>query len=216
MKHNHFTRFVSLTVFAGALLMFTIPASAGLVGTTTNPTGVAGLVVGSNIYDVTFSIDYFDNVFPSGPQFSTWVDAADVSTALANVLNGAGVTGLGGFSCATLANSDHRGGCSIMVPYPTVAGWQISTVNASWFYWQGDPSAVPPVPPYSDTQFGQSYGYINLANPQAGANAFGNNNWYAEWASVSLTGTVAPEPASTFLFAAGLGLVSLASRRRKK
>jgi hypothetical protein len=203
-------------VFAGVVLICTMPASAGLVGTTTDPTGVTGLVVGSNIYDVTFSVDYFDNVYPSGPQFSSFGAAGNVSTALANFLNSAGVTGLGGFDCATLANVDHQGGCSIMFPYPTVAGWQISTVNASWFYWQGDPSAVPPLPPFSDTQFNQSYTYINLANPQAGVNAFGNNFTYAEWASVTLTGTVAPEPASTFLFAAGLGLVSLARRRRKK
>lgn len=216
MKHHCYTRFASLTVFTGALLICAIPASAGLVGTTTNPTGVTGLVVGSNIYDVTFSTDNFLNVFPTGPQFGTFGDAAGVATALASFLNSAGVTGLGGFDCHGLANSDHKGGCSVMIPFPTVAGWEISTVNASWFYWPGDPSALPPVPPSSDTQFGQSYTYISVANPPAGANAFGNNNTYAEWASVSLTGTVAPEPASAFLFAAGLGLVSLASRRRKK
>ena len=53
MKYNRFTRFASLTAFAGVLLICTIPASAGLVGTTTNPTGVTGLIVGGNIYDVT-------------------------------------------------------------------------------------------------------------------------------------------------------------------
>src|SRR5215471_938912 len=162
MKHSLFTRFASLGGFAGALLICAMPASAGLVGTTSNPTGVTGLVVGSNIYDVTFSPDFFQNVFPSGPQFGTFIDAANVSTALADFLNGAGVTGLGGFHCATLANVDHQGGCSIMVPYTSVPGWDISTVNASWFYWPGDPSATPPLLPFSDTQFDQSYTYFSV------------------------------------------------------
>ena len=66
-------------------------ATPTLVGTTTNPTGINGLVVDGTIYDVTFSVTTLNspftfNVPPSG----------DAALALADALNLLGVTSLGG------------------------------------------------------------------------------------------------------------------------
>jgi hypothetical protein len=213
LKHSSF---VSSTVFAGLLAICALPASAGLVGTTTNPTGVTGLVVDGNTYDVTFSTDFFLNVFPTGPQFNDWIPATDAATALAAALNGYGVTALGGHDCDILSNPDHQGGCGVLIPFPTVPDWQISTGTAGWFYWQGDPSFTPPIPPHSDTQFGQAWTYINIANPALGMNALGNTNWYLEWASFTLTAEAAPEPVSLLLLGTGLSVMGLAARRRRK
>jgi len=194
------------------MAIYAVPASAGLVGTTTNPTGVTDLVVDGNTYDVTFSTDFFLNVFPTGPQFNDWIPATDAATALAAALNSYGVTALGGHSCATLANIDHQGGCGLLFPFPTVPGWEISTATAGWFYWQGDPSFTPPIPPHSDTEFGQSWTYFSNANPALGL----TGNEYLEWAHFTLTATGAPEPASLLLFAIGLSVLSQTAWRRRK
>ena len=62
-----------------------------LVGTTTDPTGIDGLVVGGVTYDVTFSITTLDSPFVQGTQLS--VDAA---SAIAAVLTSFEVTALDG------------------------------------------------------------------------------------------------------------------------
>ena len=196
----------------------TVPATASvaLVGTTTNPTGVTGLVTGGNTYNVTFTTDFFDNVFPTGPQFSTWIDASTAAVDLGSALNALGVTGLGGFSCSTLSNVDHKGGCSVMIPWlpaPT-DGWLIETANASWFYWPADNSFTPPIPAHSDTQFSESWTYINTPNPSLGMNALGDTNFYMEWAVFDPSPSSVPEPASLGLLGTGLGLIALGARRK--
>jgi hypothetical protein len=214
LKQNRFSSFPSSTVLAGFLAICAIPASAALVGTTTNPTGVTDLAVDGNFYNVSFSTDFYLNVFPSGPQFNDWIPATDAATALSAALNSFGVTALGGHDCDTLANVDHQGGCGILIPFPPTGGWQINTATSSWFYWLGDPSATPPVPPFSDTQFGTAWTYISVTNPALGMNALGESNVYDEWAVFTFAG--APEPASMLMLGTGMILISLAARRLRK
>jgi hypothetical protein len=67
-------------------------AAATLVGTTTNPTGIDGLVVDGTTYNVTFSTTTL-NTFTFGSTVST-----DARSALADALNALNVTSLGGAS----------------------------------------------------------------------------------------------------------------------
>src|SRR5262249_35420723 len=72
----------SLAVCGAALAVPTV------VGTTTNASGIDGVVVNSVTYDVTFSTSSFDSTF------STASSAVAASLALANDLNIERVTGL--------------------------------------------------------------------------------------------------------------------------
>jgi hypothetical protein len=65
-------------------------ATPVLVGTTTDPTGIDGLVVDGTTYDVAFSITTL-NTFTQGTTQST-----ESEISLANALNNLGVTALGG------------------------------------------------------------------------------------------------------------------------
>jgi hypothetical protein len=75
-----------------ALLAFcsTGMAAPTLLGTTTDPTGINGLVVDGVTYDVTFSTTKFDSPFTSGTTASQ-----DAANAIAAVFSSAGVTELG-------------------------------------------------------------------------------------------------------------------------
>jgi len=66
-------------------------AAPTLVGPTTDPTGINGLVVDDVAYNVTFSITAFDSPFMRGTAASQ-----DAATAVAAVFSSAGVTELGG------------------------------------------------------------------------------------------------------------------------
>jgi len=86
----------SLAVCGAAL------AAPTLVGTTTNASGIDGVVVDSVTYDVTFSTSSFDSTF------STILGAYDAAHALANDLQTLSVTGLSnggtsGVDCTAVA-----------------------------------------------------------------------------------------------------------------
>jgi hypothetical protein len=71
-----------------------VGAAPVLVGTTTDPTGIDGLVVDGTTYDVAFSTTTL-NTFTYGTVLS-----GDASNALASALNTFGVTSLGGGSAS--------------------------------------------------------------------------------------------------------------------
>src|SRR5690348_5953489 len=66
-------------------------AASSLVCTTTDPTGIDGLVVDGVTYNVTFSTAAFDSPFVRGTSPSQ-----DAANAVAAVFSNAGVTELGG------------------------------------------------------------------------------------------------------------------------
>src|ERR1039458_2032392 len=70
-----------------------------LVGTTTDATGIDGLVVGSLTYNVTFENASYDTVYPSAPTFlGNSSGAEDAASAIESALNSLGVTALTGIS----------------------------------------------------------------------------------------------------------------------
>jgi hypothetical protein len=75
-------------------------AAQTLVGTTTDPLGLDGLVVDGTTYNVTFSTTTFDSPFTQGSAAS-----ADAASAMASALAGLGVTELGRVSsCLPVPN----------------------------------------------------------------------------------------------------------------
>ena len=83
---------IGLTIGLLVSLPMAANASPALVGTTTDPTGINGLVVDNTIYDVTFSLTTL-NTFTYRSALS--IDAVN---ALANALNTLSVTELNNFS----------------------------------------------------------------------------------------------------------------------
>jgi hypothetical protein len=84
--------FVSTLALATAFLAFTAPIAARaatLVGTSSFPTGVDGLVVGGTTYNVTFTQGNYDAVFSvTAPTFLTnFTGAVAAATDLAAALN---------------------------------------------------------------------------------------------------------------------------------
>src|SRR5262245_8601687 len=78
-------------------------ADAVLVGTTAEATGLTGLVVDGNTYNVSFIHNSYDNVYPSNdPIFAgNSTLAADAAQALATALNTLSVTGIAGVGPST-------------------------------------------------------------------------------------------------------------------
>lgn len=84
----------SCSILAGiALLTMSGVATSAptLVGTTTDPTGLNGVVIDGMTYDVTFSITKFDSPFTGGTTASE-----EAGTAIAGAFNTLGVTELAG------------------------------------------------------------------------------------------------------------------------
>jgi hypothetical protein len=89
----HSDRFGALRASVGIVLLAfcsTGMAAPTLLGTTTDPTGINGLVVDGLTYNVTFSTTTFDSPFTGGTSASQ-----DAANAIAAVFSTAGVTELG-------------------------------------------------------------------------------------------------------------------------
>jgi hypothetical protein len=111
-----------------ALVSGSANATPTLVGTTTNPTGIDGLVVDGTIYNVTFSTTTL-NTFTAGTTLSI-----DAGTALASALTALSVTQLGSGTTVfyildvdnTLTNFDGpslcTSGCGVNPPWIEASG----------------------------------------------------------------------------------------------
>jgi hypothetical protein len=164
-------------------------AAPTLVGTTTNASGIDGVVVGSVTYDVTFSTSSFDSTF------STFVGAQDASFVLAGDLNALSVTGL---SFRGASGFDCRPGdltCAIWPGSSSVtASDLIATVGGGGAPWAGN------------TGIGGSLGCPQTL--PVGPVCYEA----AHWAAIT---TGAPEPATLSPLGLGIAGIGLARRKRK-
>lgn len=91
---------------------------------TTNPSGISGLVIGNELYDVTFSTTSFDSTFSFGTD-----NSRAAATALADALNTLNVTGSTAATAFDVFVEDDPTGADIATN--TGSGWSASTASGS-------------------------------------------------------------------------------------
>jgi hypothetical protein len=173
-----------------ALLGVSRASAATLVGTTSDATGIDGLVVDSVTYDVTFVHDSYDTVYASNtPTFlGNSIGGSDAATALVSALNSLAVQTLTGIPT----------GSEQLLLIPT----QLENFGLS-----NDGFVVEcNVNPCSAPDQFASTTYNNVTN----ATQFATTDY-----AVFVTATT-PLPAALPLFATGLGGLGLLGWRRKR
>jgi hypothetical protein len=161
-------------------------SAATLMGTTTDASGINGLVVDGLTYDVTFVYTDYENAYSSTqPYFSgNQTGALDASTAITNALNSLGVSGLvNGPGTSTLA---------VIVPYGVPFENFVATYLSECPYTTSCPS---------EGWYDESY------------DAYNESTGF-EYTTFSLIAT--PLPAALPLFATVLGSGGLFGWRRKR
>jgi len=209
MKSKILSSVVGITstlLLASALMAFTGTAAATpvLQGTTTEPTGVTGLVVDGSTYDVTITTnDSYNYVFGSQPLiFPTATSAGDAMLALQTFLNTTGVSDLyGGDYC-------YLHGCAVLEPYADIGG--MVSVAATGIPAPFEPPSIPEgANPWSGAPAPFGFQFPDFLALQIRHTLFG-----LEWAVFTPEATRVPEPATLSLV--GLCLAGIGFARRRK
>jgi hypothetical protein len=178
----------SLALAAGLAMTLSTAANAAatLVGTTTDPTGIDGLVVDGTTYNVTFSLTTL-NTFTYSTSLSF-----DARTALVDALNSLNVTGLGGASPTYSFGLDLD---NTVTGTFDAAGCFVTCSAGAWFDGVGGPDNL------GYTYFGDLSVYVQAADFTAVTDAGGGG---------------VPEPAMWAMLLAGFfGIGAMARRVRR-
>jgi hypothetical protein len=186
-----------------------------------NPTGVTGLVVDGTTYNVTFSTDSYNTLFPSSPTFGgNSAGADDASGALAAVLLAANITSL----------DSPNGDCTTEPAYCYIITPDgLDTANPAFPYPVGYAAVEQNAPDGDFTWTGLPYEYFGASVPLSSVNYPGLFNQvpssddygglyleYAVYTEVAAGSgpTTVPEPTTLSLL--GLGLAALGWMRKSK
>lgn len=187
-----------LAVCALALAAANAPASAAtitptLVGTQSAATGIDNVVVGTSVYNVTFSDTTYDSPFAVGTSIST-----NAATALTEALNTTGVYGFAAFDFPCSGQTT----VTYMVAVDATALTDAVTANGNCGPLSGAPYNL--TGPWSSGLGDFNLGYQVLPGTDAVA---------AQWALITSN---VPEPPALPLFAIGLLALGLSLMRRRK
>lgn len=176
-------------------------AALMLEGTTTDATGIDGLVIDSVTYDVSFVNGAYNTIYAtSQPTFYLNLNGAeDAVKALQSALHTLDVTGLSGLPGPTTASA-----IDLLVPYeasPNTVEADITSCGTPYSTTQCTNTNPPTTPVWV-------YSLYAGLDPQTDF----NNVDYAFFGPASAT----PVPAALPLFAAGLGGLGLLNWRRKR
>ncbi len=162
--------------------------AATLVGSTSDATGINGLLVDGVLYDVTFTNASYDTVYSSSQPtfFGNASGADDAATALSSALTAAGVTNLDGFVDST--NSLQ----AAQVPYADASG--LFTAAGAYCL--------------TGTSCAAGEWVEESPGTDSDNEVFGTTDF--------TTFVVAPLPAALPLFVSGVGVLGLFSRRKRK
>jgi hypothetical protein len=187
-----------LRMLSVAIVLVGVSGYAGaqtLVGTTTDPKGIDGVVIDGTTYNVTFSTTPIQSPFETGTTAS--FTAAAVMAADLSLL---GVTGLAGGPPANDCPGDNHVCQQNAVLFVTVDGASGQDVA----YCLGD--AAPAPSPCSLHNWTGSEGVVPFDTGPLGPRGFGGYGYAANF-------TVAPEPGTLALLAAGLLGIGFARRK---
>lgn len=136
MKHRTLKIMLGVMALIGALGHAS--AMPILVGTTTTPTGVNGLVVGGVTYDLTFGSSFVSSPFSFGT-----ADGQAASAALAQALNDLSVVGLNGVTCEPVPAGPL---CALYVDEPGVSGEADAARIGFTTSWESFPTCIVGAP----------------------------------------------------------------------
>jgi hypothetical protein len=175
-------------------------ADPTLVGTTTDPTGIKGLLVGGQLYDVTFSTKSYDSLFTGAAPPPTFLNSPNVfltETALSSFFGSSHVTSLGGGACGGTTS------CAVFVPSGVVSVSGTVTTNGAF------------------TAFGQHGSANGAGDPgldvtkSVGKNTVATTGTYYEYAVFTPRAAHVPAPDMLGVTAVALVAIALARRRRE-
>jgi hypothetical protein len=174
-----------------------------LVGTTSDASGIDGLVVDGVTYDVTFANGSYNTVYSiTAPTFlGNSSGSVDAANALASAMNALGVTDILGVNqmiygqAALFIPDAQNSDGSFDAQYVELVSPPQPQSSFGWFYLSGN----------------TTYGFVEISS-----GAIIDDGGFAVFTAVSGPTTNTPLPAALPLFATGLGGLALLGWRRKR